>query len=251
MDIAGTGGESSTQGLDKLDERCKEYYNAGARFAKWRAVIKINKQLGHPSRLAIEETAHGLARYASICQAHGLVPIVEPEILMDGDHDLETAMKVTEEVLVTVYQKLHQHRVFLEGTLLKPNMVIAGQSNTTKYTIEDIARATVTVLRRTVPAAVPGITFLSGGQSELEATAHLQAINKFAEGRKPWALTFSYGRALQHSVLKTWGSGDREGAQRALLVRAKANRDAALGRYQQDSESNVSKESTFVKDYKY
>lgn len=249
-----TNGESSTQGLDKLDERCKQYYEAGARFAKWRAVIKINRQFGHPSELAIQECANGLARYASICQAHGLVPIVEPEVLMDGDHDLEEAMRVTEHVLAVVYKTLHDHRVFLEGTLLKPNMVCPGQSCPTKYTPDDIARATVTVLRRTVPSAVPGITFLSGGQSEEEATEHLQAMNRQQLGPKPWALSFSYGRALQHTVLKTWaGQPANVGkAQQALLQRARANRDASLGQYQPGQSSNSgAKESTFVKDYKY
>lgn len=239
--------------MDKLDERCKQYYEAGARFAKWRAVIKINNKLGHPSQLAIQETAHGLARYAAICQAHGLVPIVEPEVLMDGDHDLEEAMKVTETVLVAVYKALHDHRVFLEGTLLKPNMVCPGQQCDKKYTVDDIAKATVTVLRRCVPAAVPGITFLSGGQSEQEATEHLNAMNK-QSGTKPWALSFSYGRALQHTVLKTWAGqpGNIDAAKQALLTRARANRDAALGRYTATSAgNNAAKESTFVKDYKY
>jgi fructose-bisphosphate aldolase class I len=234
-----------------LDERCKQYYEAGARFAKWRAVIKINHKSGHPSALAIQETAHGLARYAAICQAHGLVPIVEPEVLMDGDHDLDVALRVTETVLVSVYKALHEHRVFLEGTLLKPNMVCPGQQCERKYSPQDIAAATITVLRRTVPTAVPGITFLSGGQSEEEASEHLNAINQ-QPGPKPWKLSFSYGRALQHSVLKEWAGekGNVIKAQQALLERARANRDASLGQYQR-GDRGASKESTFIKDYKY
>jgi fructose-bisphosphate aldolase class I len=162
--IPGTNGETTTLGLDGLGARCQKYYEAGARFAKWRCVLKIGKT--EPSELSVEENANVLAQYAAVCQQNRLVPIVEPEILMDGDHDLERAVEVTQHVLATVYKKLHDHRVFLEGTLLKPNMVCPGQDCPKKYTPEDIAHATVTVLRRTVPAAVPGITFLSGGQSE-------------------------------------------------------------------------------------
>ena len=232
--------------------KCKEYYEQGARFAKWRAVIKIDRQQGHPSDLAIEETAHSLARYAAICQAHGLVPIVEPEVLMDGDHDLCTAMNVTERVLKIVYGKLYAHRVFLEGTLLKPNMVLAGADCPTKYSPEEIARATLQTLARAVPSAVPGIVFLSGGQSEEEASTNLYWINKLKTKDHPWALSFSYGRALQHSVLNAWkGSDDNKAnAQLVLLKRAEACRDAALGK-ESISANAGSKESTFIKDYKY
>lgn len=181
-------------GLDDLAQRCAQYKKDGCHFAKWRCVLKITKNT--PSYQAILENANVLARYASICQANRIVPIVEPEVLPDGDHDLDRAQKVTETVLAAVYKALNDHHVYLEGTLLKPNMVTPGQSCPTKYSAQDIARATVTALNRTVPAAVAGITFLSGGQSEEEASVNLDAINKF-NGKKPWPLTFSYGRALQ------------------------------------------------------
>jgi len=247
--IPGTNGETTTLGLDGLGARCQKYYEAGARFAKWRCVLKIGKN--EPSELSVEENANVLAQYAAVCQQNRLVPIVEPEILMDGDHDLEKAVEVTQHVLATVYKKLHDHRVFLEGTLLKPNMVCPGQDCPKKYTPEDIAHATVTVLRRTVPAAVPGITFLSGGQSEEEATVHLNAMNRL-EGVKPWALTFSYGRALQATVIKTWGGQQEnwEKAQEALLKRAKANGEASRGVYGGDAAEGAS-ESLYVRNYVY
>jgi len=233
-----------------LGERCAKYYADGARFAKWRSVLKIAKN--EPSIQAINENAQVLARYAAICQENGLVPIVEPEILMDGDHDLERAVEVATEVLSTVYHKLHEHHVFLEGTLLKPNMVCPGADCTKKYTPADIALATVTVLQRTVPAAVAGITFLSGGQSEEEATVHLNEMNKVA-GQKPWALTFSYGRALQATVLDTWKGKDenKAAAQTALLVRAKANSQASMGVYGGNAATGKAAQSLYVKDYKY
>ena len=248
--IPGTNGESATLGLDGLAERCQQYVAKGATFAKWRAVLKIDAQ--EPSALAIEENAHGLARYAAICQANGLVPIVEPEILMDGSHDLEKAITVAEKVLSAVYKKLADQHVYLEGTLLKPNMVCPGVDCPIKYTPEEIAMATVTVLRRTVPAAVPGITFLSGGQSEEEATVHLNAIN-CVPLLKPWALTFSYGRALQHTVLKTWkGCQDNvNAAKQAFVVRATANSKASLGQYQCDASGQGAKECLFVSNYRY
>ncbi|KAJ3080864.1 hypothetical protein HK102_002754 [Quaeritorhiza haematococci] len=252
VNLSGTDAETTTQGLDGMAERCAKYYAAGARFAKWRCVLKINKAKGQPTPLAIDENANVLARYASICQSEGLCPIVEPEILMDGDHDLETAMEVTEKVLAAVYKKLNDHHIYLEGTLLKPNMVCPGQDCPKKYTPEQIGEATVLVLRRTVPAAVPGVTFLSGGQSEEEATLHLNAMNK-VNLVKPWSLTFSYGRALQATVLKVW-SGKKENvaaAQKALLVRAKANSEAALGQYKGDAANTSASESLYVKDYKY
>jgi len=231
VELAGTAGETTTQGLDDLAKRCQKYYAAGARFAKWRAVIYI-KDGGAPSELAIHENTQGLARYASICQQNGLVPIVEPEVLMDGTHSIEVAAAVTQKVLAIQYAALAEHHVLLEGTLLKPNMVRAGEAGGKPSGHEDIARATVRVLQHTVPVAVPGITFLSGGMSEEEATLALNAINA-VEGKKPWSLTFSYGRALQQSVLKAW-AGKRENteeAQRQLTIRAKANSEAALGKY--------------------
>ncbi|KAJ3364765.1 hypothetical protein GGF31_008911 [Allomyces arbusculus] len=248
--IYGTDNETTTQGLDGLAERCAEYYKLGARFAKWRCVLRIGAN--EPSPVAIEENANVLARYASICQANRLVPIVEPEILMDGDHNLERAIFVTEKVLAAVYKKLSDHHVYLEGTLLKPNMVTAGVNCPTKYTPEEVGAATVTVLRRTVPAAVPGVTFLSGGQSEENATLHLNAMNKVPLAR-PWALTFSYGRALQATVLKVWGgkAENVKAAQDALLVRAKANSEAARGIYQGSASGAAASESLYVSNYKY
>uniref|UniRef100_A0A672JQ33 Fructose-bisphosphate aldolase n=1 Tax=Salarias fasciatus TaxID=181472 RepID=A0A672JQ33_SALFA len=206
--LAGTNGETTTQGLDGLYERCAQYKKDGADFAKWRCVLKITPTT--PSRLAIIENANVLARYASICQMHGIVPIVEPEILPDGDHDLKRCQYVTEKVLAAVYKALSDHHVYLEGTLLKPNMVTAGHSCSHKYSNQEIAMATVTALRRTVPPAVPGITFLSGGQSEEEASVNLNAMNQCPLHR-PWALTFSYGRALQASALKAWGGKKENG----------------------------------------
>lgn len=249
--LLGTEDESTTQGLDGLAQRCAKYKAAGAQFAKWRCVLKIGKNT--PSPLAILENANVLARYASICQANRLVPIVEPEILPDGDHDLDRAQKVTEKVLAAVYKALSDHHIYLEGTLLKPNMVTAGQSCPTKYTPEDNARATVTALQRTLPPAVPGVTFLSGGQSEEEASVNLNAINVYP-GRKPWALTFSYGRALQASVLKAWGGKPENVAagQEELLKRAKANGLACQGKYSAGSISSLAaKQSNFVKTHAY
>lgn len=252
--IPGTDGETTTQGLDGLAERCAEYYEKGARFAKWRSVLKIKGSSEQPSQLAIEENARVLARYAAICQENGLVPIVEPEILMDGDHDLDRAIAVTQTVLAAVYKSLHDHHVFLEGTLLKPNMVCPGQDCPQKYGPGEIGAATLAVLERTVPPAVPGITFLSGGQSEAEATVHLDAINKLAKCRRggvPWKLTFSYGRALQNSVLKTWKgqAANLKAAQEALLIRAKANWEASQGIHKADGAA--SEESMYVKNYTY
>jgi len=248
--LAGSLNECTTQGLDGLSERCAEYKKGGCGFAKWRCVLKIS---GHtPSYQAMMENANVLARYASICQQNGLVPIVEPEVLPDGNHDLEMAQRVTEEVLAFQYKALADHHVFLEGTLLKPNMVTAGQSCTKKYTSEQIAKATVTALNRTVPAAVAGITFLSGGQTELDATINLDAINKYS-GKKPWPLTFSYGRALQASVLKAWGGKDEnvKAAQAELIKRASCNGAAALGKYSGEEGSSAAGESLFVANHAY
>lgn len=248
--LGGTDGECTTQGLDGLAERCQQYYKDGARFAKWRCVLKIDAY--NPSYLAMLENANVLARYATICQQNGLVPIVEPEVLPDGDHDLYTARKITEQVLAFQYKALADHHVFLEGTLLKPNMVTAGQACPKKYTPEDVAVATVTALNRTVPAAVPGITFLSGGQSEEDATIHLDAINRYP-GRKPWALTFSFGRALQASVLQAWqGKAENiKAGQEELLKRAKANGLAAMGQYEGGIASKAAGQSLFVANHAY
>jgi len=249
--LLGTNDETTTQGLDKLGERCARYYKDGCRFAKWRCVLKISAN--QPSPLAILENANVLARYASICQQNKLVPIVEPEILPDGDHDLERCQKVTEKVLAAVYKALSDHNVFLEGTLLKPNMVTPGQSCTQRVPPQEVARATVQALQRTVPPAVVGVTFLSGGQSEEDATIHLNAINQFV-GKKPWALTFSYGRALQASALKAW-SGKKENlkaGEAEFMKRAKANVQAVAAKYQTGSvASAASGASNFVAQHKY
>ncbi|KAL5128945.1 Fructose-bisphosphate aldolase, cytoplasmic isozyme [Glycine soja] len=250
VELAGTNGETTTQGLDGLGQRCAKYYEAGARFAKWRAVLKIGPN--EPSELAIHENAYGLARYAVICQENGLVPIVEPEILVDGSHDIHKCAAVTERVLAACYKALNDHHVLLEGTLLKPNMVTPG-SNSAKVSPQVVAEHTVRALQRTVPAAVPAIVFLSGGQSEEEASVNLNAINQ-VNGKKPWSLSFSFGRALQQSTLKAW-SGKEENvkkAQEALLVRAKANSEATLGTYKGNSKlADGASESLHVEDYKY
>ncbi|XP_013792390.1 fructose-bisphosphate aldolase-like [Limulus polyphemus] len=248
--LMGTDEESTTQGLDDLTKRCQEYKEQGCLFAKWRCVLKIREH--NPSPLSILENANVLARYATCCQQAGIVPIVEPEVLPDGTHDLDRAQKVTEKVLAAVYKALSDHHVYLEGTLLKPNMVTAGQSCSIKYTPQDVAKATVTALQRTVPAAVPGITFLSGGQSEEEASINLDAINKYP-GKKPWALTFSYGRALQASALKAW-CGKTESVkagQEEFLKRAKANSEAALGKYGGGVSGAAAEEILFIKNHEY
>lgn len=250
VDLMGSEGECTTQGLDDLAARCAQYKKDGCDFAKWRSVLKIGKNT--PSYQAILENANVLARYASICQSQGIVPIVEPEILPDGDHDLDRSQKVTETVLAAVYKALSDHHVYLEGTLLKPNMVTPGQS-AKKVSPQEVALATVTALRRTVPAAVTGVTFLSGGQSEEEASVHLNYINQVPLLR-PWALTFSYGRALQASVLRAWG-GKKENiaaGQGELLKRAKANGEAALGKYAAGSVVGAGADATlFVANHAY
>jgi len=249
--LPGTDDETYTQGLTDLDKRCQTYYKAGARFAKWRAVLKISANT--PSPLAIHENAYTLAKYAAICQANGLVPIVEPEILMDGEHSLAINQYWTEKVLAAVYKALNDNHVLLEGTLLKPNMCLPGKQSKEKFDAAKIAVATVTALQRTVPPAVPGITFLSGGMSEEEATVALNALNAMPLGHRPWSLTFSYGRALQKTVLKVW-SGKKENfdkAQAALLLRAKANSLAQLGKYAGEAATESAKESSYVQSYKY
>jgi len=249
--LSGTDGETTTQGFDDLGKRCADYYKQGARFAKWRAVIKISPHA--PSELGIQENARGLARYASICQENGLVPIVEPEVLMDGEHTIERAAYVTEIVLAAVYKALNDHHILLEGSLLKPNMVTPGSESKQKVTSQDIAFFTVRTLRRTVPPAVPGIMFLSGGQSEEEASENLNMINS-VEGPKPWVLSFSYGRALQNSAIKIW-KGDPanvHAAQEAFFKRCEANGLAALAKYTHEKgTTGQAGESLYVKDYKY
>jgi len=249
--LPGTDNETYTQGLTNLDERCKKYYAAGCRFAKWRAVLRISENT--PSPLSIQETAQTLAKYAAICQANGLVPIVEPEILMDGAHTVEIGQYWTEQTVSACYRALIEQHVLLEGTLLKPNMVLPGKQCSKQVSLQMAAKATVEALQRTTPPAVPGITFLSGGQSEEEATLMLNALNALPLGSRPWALTFSYGRALQKTVLKTW-VGKKENfakAQQALLLRARANSEAAQGTYKGDANSASASQSSYVKDYKY
>ena len=229
-DLAGAPGEKITEGLDALRERFAEYHDLGARFAKWRAVITIGDHI--PSHYCIEANAHALARYAALAQEANIVPIVEPEVLMDGDHSIDDCQVVSEEVLRTVFAELTVQEIELEGMLLKPNMVISGTDCPEQAGVEEVARRTVETLKRTVPAAMPGIVFLSGGQSDEVATQHLNAMNKLGE-RLPWQLSFSYGRALQAAPLKAW-AGNAENlatAQSAFLERAKANGAATLGTY--------------------
>jgi len=230
-------GEGVTIGLDKLAERLPKYYEQGARFAKWRAVIDIGA--GIPTYTCIRANAHALGRYAALCQAAQIVPIVEPEVLMDGDHDIERCQQVTELVLELQFEELYVNRVALEGMVLKPNMVISGKKNSKRAGIEEVAERTVKVLKNCVPGAVPGIAFLSGGQSDEEATAHLDAMNKI--GNLPWKLTFSYGRALQHAPQTIWKgkSENVAAAQRAFSHRAKMNGLAALGQWKADMEKKA------------
>ena len=232
--LAHASGDEITQGLDGLVQRLEGYRRQGARFAKWRAVYNVSDTL--PSRLAMEVNADALARYAAICQELGVVPIVEPEVLMDGDHTIQRCAEVTEAVLHQVFHALHRHRVVLEHMLLKPSMVVPGKVQTAAAP-DDVAASTVRVLRRTVPAAVAGIFFLSGGQTPVEASANLAAINRL--GPQPWPLSFSYGRALQEPVLDAWRgqAANVRVAQDALLERARLNSAARAGRYDAAMES--------------
>lgn len=228
-ELAGYPGEKVTEGLDGLRGRLTEYAKMGARFAKWRAVITIGENM--PGRGCVEANAHALARYAALCQEVGLVPIVEPEVLMDGEHTLEQCAVVTAEVLQNVFHQLYVQRVKLEGMLLKPNMVLPGLACLQQKTVDEVANATVHCLCKTVPPAVCGIAFLSGGQSSKLASAHLNAMHVRYKGRLPWALTFSFARAIQQPALELW-RGDAANllsAQQALSQRAKCNRDACLG----------------------
>jgi fructose-bisphosphate aldolase class I len=230
-------GEVITEGLDGLRERLIEYRGLGAKFAKWRAVIDIGA--GIPSYNCIKSNAQALARYAALCQEEGIVPIVEPEVLMDGDHDIDRCQAITEWVLKTVYEDLYYARVQLEGTVLKPNMVVPGKKCSKRASVEEVAEKTVRVLKNCVPGAVPGIAFLSGGQSDEEATAHLDAINRI--GGLPWRLTFSYGRALQAAPQKAWSgkSENTAAAQRAFSHRARMNGLATLGQWKADLEKKA------------
>jgi fructose-bisphosphate aldolase, class I len=233
--LAKAPGETVTEGLDGLRDRIAEYYKMGARFAKWRAVITIGDSI--PSHNCIKANAHALARYAALCQEGGLTPIVEPEVLMDGDHTLERSYEVHHQVLKSVFDELYIQGVELDRMILKPSMVIPGEKCPQQASIEDVARSTVKCLRESVPAAVPGCAFLSGGQSDELATAHLNAMNALFKNL-PWQLTFSYGRALHQSALEAWNGQDANvsAAQNELYRHAKVNSAAALGQYQPEME---------------
>ncbi|GAA2107886.1 fructose-bisphosphate aldolase class I [Microlunatus panaciterrae] len=236
--LAGFPDEVVTEGLDGLRARLEEYAALGARFAKWRAVIKIGD--ARPTTFCVEANAHALARYAALSQEAGLTPIVEPEVLMDGTHTLERCAEVTEATLRAVYDQLSRHRVILEASLLKPNMVLSGKDCPIQATTDEVADATITVMRRTVPTAVPGMVFLSGGQSDEQATANLDALNRRTP--QPWELSFSFGRALQAPVLHAWAGDEanRDSAQAALLHRARLNGAARHGTYSAEMEHLVS-----------
>jgi len=228
--LAGFPGDVVTEGLDGLRERLQEYAKLGAQFAKWRAVINITDE--NPSSTAIEANAHALARYAALCQEAGIVPMVEPEVIMDGDHTIEVSYEVHEAVLRSLFNALYEQNVMLEGTILKASMVIHGTKSAEKADVEEVAEATVRVLKSTVPASLPGIVFLSGGQSDKDATAHLNAMNRM--GPHPWPLSFSYGRAMQQAALKLWAEdikGNVASAQKIVHERAKENGLAALGQW--------------------
>jgi len=247
--LPGTDQEMVTQGLTDLDVRCKKYYEAGARFAKWRAVYSIGAT--KPSQLAIDEQSRDLARYAAICQANGLVPIVEPEVLMDGTHDIDTCARVSERVFAAVVKSLNDNHILLEGILLKPNMILPGAESGAQATPEAIAWHTVRTLANTIPPNVPGIMFLSGGQSEEEATLNLNAMNRLTNFRHPWVLSFSFGRALQDSTLKAW-KGQKENyptAREIFFNRAKACSLAQLGQY--TTTSGTTSNRTYEQKYVY
>lgn len=229
--LAGFPGELVTEGLDGLRERLNEYARLGAKFAKWRAVITISDDA--PSSTCIDANCHALARYAALCQEAGLVPMVEPEVLMDGEHDIEISYDVTEATLRSLFGALYEHNIMLEGTILKASMVIAGKSCPDQADIEEVAEATVRCLKASVPAVLPGIVFLSGGQSDEQATAHLNAMNQM--GPHPWPLSFSYGRAMQQAALKLWAKDMQANiveAQKTVAMRARENGLAALGQWQ-------------------
>ena len=235
-DFASHPGEKITEGLDGLRERLFEYRQMGARFAKWRAVITIGE--GIPSRGCLEANGHALARYAALCQEAGIVPIVEPEVLMDGDHNLEQCARVTEAALNAVFSQLYSQRVMFEGMILKPNMVLPGKDCHTEASVDEVADATASCLLRAVPAAVPGVAFLSGGQSPELASARLNAMNQRWRSKMPWVLTFSYSRAIQQPALDTWKGeeANKAAAQKALYHRAQCNSMARLGKYSLEME---------------
>jgi len=248
VNLPGTDQESSTTGLDGLGKRCADYYKLGARFAKWRAVLKVDDKC--PTELAIHENAWGLARYAVICLENGLVPIVEPEVLTDGKHTIERMAAATEQVQAAVIKALHDNHVPLNHIVLKPNMVMPGADSGRTASPQEVAHWTVRTLRRTIPPAITSILFLSGGKTEEEATVNLNAMNQHPQ---PWTLTFSYGRALQASVLKTW-QGKKENvkaAQKTYFERAKANGEAGKGQYKGGVGGAGANQSNFVGDYKY
>jgi len=250
--LAGGGeGETWCSGLDGLFDRCALAYARGARFAKWRTAVRIDEAKGLPTPLAMKEAAWGLARYARVCQETGLVPIVEPEVLIDGTHTQAVTAKVQEEFVSTVYKYLQENDVMLEGTLLKPSMTVSGVECETKPTPEEVATMTVQTLQRCIPPAMPGVTFLSGGISEEDASIYLNEINKI-DRKGPWALTFSFSRAMQTSCLKTWAGKkeNKEAAQKQLLARAQANSEASKGEYKAGSQPS-SEESLYVKNYVY
>jgi fructose-bisphosphate aldolase class I len=233
--LAGAKGEQVTEGLDGLRERLAEYHSLGARFAKWRAVINIGD--GIPSDYCLDANAHALARYAALCQEQGIVPIVEPEVIMDGGHSQERCYEVTDRALRKLFAELYQQRVDLTGTILKPNMIVSGTKNATQANVRQVAEETLRCFRNTVPAELPGIVFLSGGQSDKDATAHLNEMNKLGGG--PWQLSFSYGRALQAAPLKAWAgkAANIEAGKKAYLHRAKCNGAARSGSYTAEMES--------------
>ncbi|MFP4615395.1 MAG: class I fructose-bisphosphate aldolase [Thiohalospira sp.] len=237
--LAGSPEEKVTEGLDGLRERLAEYYEMGARFSKWRAVITVGD--GMPTRQCMEANAHALARYSALCQENGLVPIVEPEVLLNGSHDIGTCEAVTEENLRTVFNELYRHNVMPEGTVLKTSMVISGLDAPSRAGVEEVAERTVQTLERVVPPALGGVVFLSGGQGDVEATQHLDAMNKKFKNRVPWRLTFSYARALQNPALGSWGSdmANTEQAQQAFAFRAKLNSLASEGEYSEDLEQQA------------
>eukprot|EP00891_Asterochloris_glomerata_P006820 jgi/Astpho2/6820/e_gw1.00105.35.1_t len=245
--LPNSNNESWCQGLDGLAQRCAEYYKQGARFAKWRSVISIPSG---PSRMALTDCAYGLARYAAIAQSAGLVPIVEPEVLLDGDHDIDRTLEVAQEIWAETFKYMADNKVMFEGILLKPSMVTPGADGSKKEDPATVADYTLKLLKRRVPPSVPGIMFLSGGQSELEATLNLNAMNKKPN---PWHVSFSYARALQNTVLKTWQGDDAnvKAAQEALLGRAKANSDAQKGQYEPSAEDKKLGESMYQKGYVY
>ena len=237
--MAGFPGEKITEGLDGLRERLIEYYKMGARFAKWRAVIAIGNRI--PTTICIDANANTLARYAALCQEAGMVPIVEPEVLMEGNHDLQQCFDVTEKVLRIVFNQLYQQRVLLEGMILKPNMIIPGLQCTEQATIDEVANSTVQCLLQSVPAAVGGIAFLSGGQSGELASAHLNAIHVRHRAKLPWPITFSFARAIQQPSMSIWGGdkNNKQAAQQALYHRAKCDDAARRGQYDESMEKNV------------